>query len=87
VFLSIVMIVTYHKVNQYAAAVAALGKVNAAVALWTPFLLFSLLIWWMYRTLAVVPGGQPIGALERAAAKAAAVVRRWFARRRPALPA
>ncbi|WP_419828269.1 LPS export ABC transporter permease LptF [Sphingomonas sp.] len=87
VFLSIVMIVTYHKVNQYAAAIAALGKVNAAVALWTPFLLFSLLIWWMYRTLAVVPGGQPIGALERAAAKAGAAIRRRFARRARALPA
>lgn len=78
VFLSIVMIVTYHKINQYAAAVAALGKVNPVIALWTPFLLFSLLIWWMYHTLAHKPGGQPIGTLERGAAKIGSALRRWF---------
>ncbi|USI73197.1 LPS export ABC transporter permease LptF [Sphingomonas morindae] len=77
VFLSIVMIVTYHKVNQYASAVAALGKINPVLALWLPFLVFAGLIWWMYRTLARVPGGQPIGALERAAAKSVAAVQRW----------
>ena len=82
VFLSIVMVVTYHKINQYAAAVAALGKVNPVLALWLPFCLFSGLTWWMYRTLAVVPGGQPIGALERVAARAGAQVQRWFSVRR-----
>ncbi len=78
VFLSIVMVVTYHKINQYAAAVAALGKVNPVIALWTPFLIFSLLIWWMYHTLAHKPGGQPIGALERVASRIAGLFRRWF---------
>ena len=34
-----------------------------------PFLLFAALAVWMYYTLAHVPGGQPIGALERAASK------------------
>jgi lipopolysaccharide export system permease protein len=82
VFLSIVMIVTYHKVNQYAEAVAALGKVNPVFALWTPFLIFSLLIFWMYHTLAHKPGGQPIGALERGADKVMAAFRRWFGSRR-----
>lgn len=84
VFLSIVMVVTYHKINQYAAAVAALGKVNPVLALWLPFALFSLLIWWMYHTLAHKPGGQPIGALERVAAKTGTFVKRWtkFGRRR-----
>ncbi len=84
VFLSIVMVVTYHKINQYAAAVAALGKVNPILALWVPFAIFSLLIWWMYHTLAHKPGGQPIGALERASEKMVKAVRRWtsFARRR-----
>lgn len=77
VFLSIVMIVTYHKINQYASAVAALGKVDPLIALWIPFLLFSALTWWMYRTLAVVPGGQPIGALERGAARLVKQVVRW----------
>ncbi|MDB5736808.1 MAG: export transporter permease LptF [Sphingomonas bacterium] len=78
VFLSIVMIVAYHKVNQYAAAIAALGKVNPVLALWTPFVIFSLLIWWMYYTLAYKPGGQPIGALERGAAKMGGAMRRWL---------
>ena len=82
VFFSIVMLVTYHKVNEYAEGVAALGKVEPLLALWLPFLLFAGLIWWMYRTLAHTPGGQPIGALERAFDKAFAALRRWIARRR-----
>ena len=44
---------------------AALGRANPILALWTPFVLFALLILWMYWTLAHKPGGQPIGALER----------------------
>ena len=89
VFLSIVMVVTYHKINQYAAAVAALGKINPIIALWTPFLLFSLLIWWMYHTLAHKPGGQPIGALERVAARIGKAFRRWtrFGHHRIQIPA
>ncbi|MBY8826611.1 LptF/LptG family permease [Hephaestia mangrovi] len=69
VFLGIVMIVAYHKVNQYAADVAALGKINPIIGLWGPFAAFAGLILWMYYTIAYVPGGQPIGALER-----------WFAK-------
>lgn len=65
VFLSIVMIVTYHKINQYGQSVGALGLVNPVIALWGPFLLFGGLIVWMYHVTAHVPGGQPIGALER----------------------
>ena len=89
VFLSIVMVVTYHKINQYAAAVAALGKVDPIVALWVPFAIFSALIWWMYHTLAHKPGGQPIGALERVSDKMVKAIRRWtnFGRRRRQVPA
>jgi lipopolysaccharide export system permease protein len=78
VFLSIVMIVAYHKVNEYGAAVSALGKVDPLIALWLPFLCFSALIWWMYHTLAHKPGGQPIGALERVFARFGRFVQRWF---------
>ncbi|MFW2831498.1 LPS export ABC transporter permease LptF [Sphingomonas sp. ID0503] len=78
VFLSIVMIVTYHKVNQYAEALGALGKVDPVIASWTPFLIFCGLTWWMFRTLAYVPGGQPIGALERVAAKVGARIFGWL---------
>jgi lipopolysaccharide export system permease protein len=84
VFLSIVMLVTYHKINEYAESLGSLGIVEPLLALWIPFILFAALIWWMYRTLTTVPGGQPIGALERQAAKVGAAVRRWWgwARRR-----
>jgi lipopolysaccharide export system permease protein len=65
------MVVTYHKVNQYAEQMGAQGRIDPLLALWTPFVLFAALILWMYWTLAYKPGGQPIGALERAAAKLA----------------
>ena len=89
VFLSIVLIVTQHKINEYAEALGGRGKVDPVIALWVPFLLFAALSWWMYRTLAHVPGGQPIGALERVAAKIAAFIRAKLRPRRPrqAIPA
>jgi lipopolysaccharide export system permease protein len=65
VFLSIVFIVTYHKINQYMESVGSLGLIDPFVALWGPFLLVSILIMWLYYQTAYVPGGQPIGALER----------------------
>ncbi len=82
VFLSIVMIVTYYKVNEYAEALGGRGHIDPLIALWVPFLVFAGLVWWMYRTLAAVPGGQPIGALERQAAKVAAFVRARLGRGR-----
>lgn len=69
VFLSTVLLVTQHKINQYAEDLGARGTVDPIIALWVPFLLFAALAIWMYYTLAHVPGGQPIGALERVAAK------------------
>jgi len=69
VFVSIVMVVAYHKVNQYGEDVAALGIVDPFVALWGPFVIFGVLILWMYYRVAFVPGGQAIGALEAAFAK------------------
>lgn len=70
VFLSIVLLVTQHKINEYAEALGARGAVDPLLALWIPLLLFGALAVWMYYTVAHVPGGQPIGALERVAAKA-----------------
>ena len=69
VFLSIVMVVTYHKINEYAEGVGGMGIVDPFIALWLPFLLFAVLILWMYHIIAHVPGGQPIGALEVFATK------------------
>ncbi|PKP97217.1 MAG: LPS export ABC transporter permease LptF [Alphaproteobacteria bacterium HGW-Alphaproteobacteria-13] len=78
VFLSIVLLVTQHKINQYAEDMGARGAVDPLIALWVPFLLFAGLAIWMYYTVAHVPGGQPIGALERVAAKAGARLRGLF---------
>jgi lipopolysaccharide export system permease protein len=82
IFLSIVMVVTYHKVNQYAEQMAAQDRLDPVIALWTPFALFAALILWMYWTLAHKPGGQPIGALERVFAKATKPIARLFRPRR-----
>ncbi len=76
VFLSIVMIVTYHKINEYAQAIGGLGLIDPFVALWVPFVLFAALIFWMYYQIAYVPGGQPIGALEKAIASIGKAVAR-----------
>lgn len=69
VFLSIVIVVTYHKVNQYAEDIGGLGRVDPLIALWVPFVLFAALIGWLYWQIAHVPGGQPIAGLERGATK------------------
>jgi lipopolysaccharide export system permease protein len=76
VFLAIVMVVTYHKINEYAESVGGMGIVNPVIALWVPFILFAALIVWMYHTIAHVPGGQPIGALEVFAAKVGKSIRK-----------
>jgi lipopolysaccharide export system permease protein len=81
VFVSIVMVVAYHKVNQYGQSVAELGRVNPYVALWGPFVIFAALILWMFYRVAFVPGGQAIGALESAYAKLAKRVKRLWQRR------
>lgn len=71
VFVAIIMVVAYHKINEYGQSVAALGRVPSWAALWVPFAFFAALIVWMYYRVAYVPGGQAIGALERFAAVAA----------------
>jgi lipopolysaccharide export system permease protein len=76
VFLSIVMVVTYHKINEYAEGVGGMGQINPVFALWVPFGVFAGLILWMYHVVAHVPGGQPIGALEVFAAKAGKSLRK-----------
>ena len=82
VFVSIVMVVAYHKVNQYGQDIAALGRVDPLIALGLPFVIFASLILWMYWQVAHVPGGQAIGALERGFAKLAAGLRRALRPRR-----
>ncbi|HVL30320.1 MAG TPA: LPS export ABC transporter permease LptF [Sphingomicrobium sp.] len=81
IFLSIVIVVLYHKVNQYAEQMGAQGRVMPEVALYVPFVVFAAMIVWMYHVLAHRPGGQPIGTLERSFAKVASGLRRLLVRR------
>ena len=78
VFLSIVMIVTYHKINEYGQAIGSLGKIDPIIAMWVPFTIFAGLVFWMYHQVANVPGGQPIGALEKWFAKALKTIARYI---------
>jgi len=82
IFVGIVMVVTYHKVNQYAEGAGAQGRMIPELALWLPFLGLVALIFWMYHIIAHRPGGQPIGALEAAFAKLGKLVRRLVPRSR-----
>jgi lipopolysaccharide export system permease protein len=64
IFVGILIVVAYHKVNQYADQSAASGRLDPTLGLYVPLVLLSVLIIWMYHVLAHKPGGQPIGALE-----------------------
>lgn len=81
IFLSIIIVVAYHKVNQYGESVAELGRVDPFLALWGPFALLFCLIGWMYYQIAFVPGGQPIGGLENIYAKLAKGVKKLIRRK------
>jgi len=81
-FVSIIMVVVYHKVNQYAEGVAAMGRVDPTLALWGPFVVFTAMILWMFRQVAHVPGGQSIGWLERLSENVAKRLRSLSSRRR-----
>ncbi|MEM1052220.1 MAG: LptF/LptG family permease [Pseudomonadota bacterium] len=83
VFASVIMVVAYHKINQYGEDIAALGRIDPIIALWGPFVLFAALILWMYHRTAHVPGGQALGALERVFDKAGKQVGKLFAGRQP----
>jgi len=84
IFVGIVIVVAYHKVNQYAEGAAARGKIEPVLALWVPLAALSALIYWMYHVLAHKPGGQPIGALERAFSGAGKMARRLLPKAQPA---
>lgn len=81
IFLSIILVVAYHKINEYGQAMAAQGRVDPTLALWGPFAVVAVLILWMYWRVAYVPGAHPIGALEKLFANAAAGLRRLVWRR------
>ncbi|GLR47187.1 LPS export ABC transporter permease LptF [Sphingomonas astaxanthinifaciens] len=82
IFIGIVMVVAYHKVNQWAEDAGARGDYTPEIVMFVPFVLFAALILWMYLTLSRKPGGQPIGALERGGAKAWTFIKRLLPRPR-----
>jgi lipopolysaccharide export system permease protein len=65
VFLSLIALVTFHKLTEYGERMGSLGRVDPVLAQWLPYLGFFALTLWLYRTLAFVPGGQPLGLLDR----------------------
>ncbi|HEY0629077.1 MAG TPA: LPS export ABC transporter permease LptF [Sphingomicrobium sp.] len=82
IFVGIVMVVTYHKINQYAEGAGAQGRLVPELALWLPFVGLVALILWMYHVIAHRPGGQPIGALEAAFARLGKTVRKALPKNR-----
>lgn len=66
VFLSVILIVSYHKFTEYVERMGAIGRVDPFWGQWIPFVLFCALCLWLYHVLSDRPGGQPIGALDRA---------------------
>ena len=81
VFVSIILVVSYHKINQYGEDIATLGRIDPIIALWGPFVVFAALILWMYYRTAHVPGGQALGALETMFAKLSKRIGKLFARK------
>jgi lipopolysaccharide export system permease protein len=77
VFVAIIAVVAYYKISEYATGMGELGKIDPFVALWVPFLAFAVWIIWLFRTLAYVPGGEPIGGLDRFATKVTRLFKRW----------
>ena len=69
VFLSIIILVTYHKMSEYGERMGAIGRVDPVLAQWIPFTGFVMLSLWMYYIIAYKPGGQPIAWLDKGFAK------------------
>jgi lipopolysaccharide export system permease protein len=84
VFLSIILLVTYHKITEYGERMGLIGRIDPLIAQWVPYALFAALSAWMFYKIALVPGGQPIGALDRAFGKLGGLLRGLLVRRAPA---
>ncbi len=74
VFIALIALVTFHKLTEYGERMGSLGRIDPVLAQWVPFLGFIALSLWLYRILAYIPGGQPIGALDRWFGKLGAVL-------------
>ncbi len=83
VFLSIILLVVFFKTSQYGEAMGRIGAVDPVLAQVVPLAAFAALSFYLYYVLAFVPGGQPIGALDRIANRATAFVTGLFRRSVP----
>ena len=82
IFVAIVFVVAVHKLFQYGERTSAIGLVSPWISIWLPFALVAVLMIWMYWTLAHKPGGQPIGALERAFSRLGKLISKLVGRER-----
>ena len=64
-FISLIALVTFHKITEYGERMGSIGRVDPVLAQWVPYVIFLVIALWLYRTLAHVPGGQPLGTLDR----------------------
>ena len=74
VFLSVLFLVVFFKTSQYGEAMGRIGAIDPVLAQIVPFAAFAGVAFYMFYVLAFVPGGQPIGGLERAFGKVARFV-------------
>lgn len=77
-YLSVIMIVMFYKLNEAAETMSAHGSVPAIIGISVPFVLFAVLVIRMYIVLAYHPGGQPIAAVERLSTKIFKPIRALF---------
>ena len=80
VFLSLVILIVYNEISEWAERSGGAGKHDIYTVQWIPFVLFSMLCFWLYYVLAFKPGGQPIGALDKLFGSAWKLVGRAFRR-------
>lgn len=74
IFLSIILLVVFFKTSQYGEAMGRIGAVDPVLAQLIPLGGFAAIALYFYYILAFVPGGQPIGALDRLVGKVSALV-------------
>jgi lipopolysaccharide export system permease protein len=74
VFIALIALVTFHKLTEYGERMGSIGRVDPFLSQWVPYFGFVAFTLWLYRTLAHVPGGQPLGALDQWFGKASKIV-------------
>ncbi len=76
ILVAVILLVSYHKLSEWAERVGGAGRIDPFWSQWVPFLLFAALCVRLFWVLAAKPGGQPIGGLERLARRLAEALAR-----------